>query len=101
MTSSPGCVQLPRQGPLAWATEGQPILPFPPHHSPSSCPGTPPEGERGRGEASSQHDCPTALRLRQRRGSGGPARGGVGETIGNIWKGGRGGDEAGTRGGAY
>lgn len=99
MTSSAGYVQPPRQGPLAWATEGQPHPAFPPY--PPSCPGSPPEGERGPGKASRQHDCPAALRLGLRPGRGGPARGGVGETIGKVGKGERGGDEAGTRGGAY
>lgn len=81
ITSSAGYVQPPRQGPLAWATEGQPhpacpsSLPPNPH---PSCPGSPPEGERGPGEESNQRDCPAALRLRLRRGRGGPARGGLG-----------------------
>lgn len=87
MTSPADYVQLPRQESLAWATERQlhPALPSPPH---SLRPGSPPEGERRPCVASREHDSPTTLRLCLRWGRGGPARGGVGETIGNAGKGG-------------
>ena len=54
---------------------------------------SPPEGERRSGKPSCELDYPTALRLGLSRGRGGPARGGVGETIGKAGKG----DESGTR----
>lgn len=90
-TSPVGCVQLPRQESLARATEGPHHPAFLPHTLPGSR--SPPKGEHCSGEAGREPDSPAALRLCLRRGGCGPARVGVGETIGKTGKGGQGRNE--------
>jgi hypothetical protein len=69
-----------------WLGQRKGRLTLPSPHYPLHVPG-PCQRESHSGEQSAESDCPTALRLRLLPGRGGPARGGVGETIGNAGEG--------------